>query len=136
MQKKGNFYKSWRRRAFFSPRRRFTTYIFAREKLDFRVEEDRFERSARMKQNLFNNFTDFIDSAVARGARFCPDWATYDDDDFEAERRAPVATLEETHRDAQEFAEALEKFRLVHRRRAVSYEEALSVLKSLGYRKD
>ncbi len=88
-----------------------------------------------MKQNLFNNFTDFIDSAVARGARFCPDWATFDDDDFQAERRATAATLEEKHKDAQEFAEALEKFRLVHRRRAVSYEEALSVLKSLGYRK-
>ena len=89
-----------------------------------------------MKQNLFNNYTNFIDSTVARGARFCPDWATYDDDDFEAERRTPTATLEKTQRDAQEFAEALEKFRLVHRRRAVSYEEALSVLKSLGYRKD
>ena len=88
-----------------------------------------------MKQNLFNNFADFIDSAVARGARFCPDWATFDDDEFEEERRASVATLDANQRDAQEFAEALEKFRLVHRRRAVSYEEALSVLKSLGYRK-
>ena len=88
-----------------------------------------------MKQNLFNNFTNFIDSAVARGARFCPDWATYDDDDFETERQTSTATLDESRRDAQEFAEALEKFRLVHRRRAVSYEEALSVLKSLGYRK-
>lgn len=89
-----------------------------------------------MKQNLFNNFTDFIDSAVARGARFCPDWATFDDDDFQKERRASTATLDESRKDAQEFAEALEKFRLVHRRRSVSYEEALSVLKSLGYRKD
>ena len=89
-----------------------------------------------MKQNLFNDFTNFIDSAVARGARFCPDWATYDDEEFEEERRAPVATLDKNRRDAQEFADALERFRLVHRRRAVSYEEALSVLKSLGYRKD
>ena len=88
-----------------------------------------------MKQNLFNDFTNFIDSAVARGARFCPDWATYDDEEFEEERRAPVATLDKNRRDAQEFADALERFRLVHRRRAVSYEEALSVLKSLGYRK-
>ncbi|MBR2004694.1 MAG: hypothetical protein IJ991_11010, partial [Thermoguttaceae bacterium] len=53
----------------------FYDVYFRKKKLDFRVEEARFERSATMKQNLFNNFTDFIDSAVARGARFCPDWA-------------------------------------------------------------
>ncbi|MBR4833170.1 MAG: hypothetical protein IKU86_02400 [Thermoguttaceae bacterium] len=85
-----------------------------------------------MKQNLFNNFANFIDSAVSRGARFCPDWAIYDDD---SPSETATATLDETQRDAQEFAEALEKYRLVHRRRAVSYEEALAVLKSLGYRK-
>jgi hypothetical protein len=38
--------------------------------------------------------------------------------------------------DAQEFALAVDHYKIANRRRFISYDEILSVLKSLGYHKD
>ena len=38
--------------------------------------------------------------------------------------------------DAQEFALAVDHYKIVNRRRFISYDEILSVVKSLGYHKD
>lgn len=37
--------------------------------------------------------------------------------------------------DAQELAEAIDQYKLQNRRRFITYEEMLSVIKSLGYHK-
>ena len=37
--------------------------------------------------------------------------------------------------DAQELAMAIDEYKLVHRRRFITYEEMLSVVRSLGYQK-
>jgi hypothetical protein len=37
--------------------------------------------------------------------------------------------------EAQELAVAIDQYKLNHRRRFITYEEMLSVIKSLGYRK-
>jgi len=37
--------------------------------------------------------------------------------------------------DAQQLAEAIDQYKLVNRRRFITYEEMLSVIKSLGYHK-
>jgi hypothetical protein len=38
--------------------------------------------------------------------------------------------------DAKELALAVDRYKLTHRRRFVTYEEMLGVLKSIGYRKE
>jgi len=37
--------------------------------------------------------------------------------------------------DAQQLAEAIDQYKLMNRRRFITYEEMLSVIKSLGYHK-
>ena len=52
------------------------------------------------------------------------------------ERRQFTNSHEELSPDARELAQAIDSYKLVHRRRFITYEEMLSVVKSIGYRKD
>jgi hypothetical protein len=52
------------------------------------------------------------------------------------ERRQFTNSHEELSPDARELAQAIDSYKLVHRRRFITYEEMLAVVKSLGYRKD
>lgn len=51
------------------------------------------------------------------------------------ERRQFANSHEELSPDARELATAIDEYKLVHRRRFITYEEMLSVVKSLGYHK-
>jgi hypothetical protein len=52
------------------------------------------------------------------------------------ERRQFTNSHDELSPDARELAQAIDSYKLVHRRRFITYEEMLSVVKSLGYRRD
>lgn len=49
------------------------------------------------------------------------------------ERRQFTNSHEELSPDAAELARAIDRYKLVHRRRFIDYEEMLGVIKSLGY---
>lgn len=51
------------------------------------------------------------------------------------ERRQFVNSHEELSEEALELARAIDQYKLVHRRRFITFEEMLSVLQSLGYHK-
>ena len=51
------------------------------------------------------------------------------------ERRQFGNGYEELSPPARELAEAIDEYKLIHRRRFVTYEELFSVIGSLGYRK-
>jgi hypothetical protein len=51
------------------------------------------------------------------------------------ERRQFSNSYEELSPEAIELATAIDEYKLVHRRRFITYEEMLGVVKSLGYRK-
>jgi hypothetical protein len=51
------------------------------------------------------------------------------------ERRQFANSYEDLSPDARELAQAIDSYKLVHRRRFVTFEEMLSVMKSLGYSK-
>jgi hypothetical protein len=55
---------------------------------------------------------------------------------FGMERRQFGNTYADLSPDARELAEALDGYKLRHRRRYVNYEEMLNVIQSLGYRRD
>ena len=52
------------------------------------------------------------------------------------ERRQFTNSHEELSPEARALAQAIDSYKLVHRRRFITYEEMLSVVKSLGYRRD
>ena len=52
------------------------------------------------------------------------------------ERRQFTNSHEDLSPEARELAQAIDAYKLVHRRRFITYEEMLSVVKSLGYRRD
>jgi hypothetical protein len=52
------------------------------------------------------------------------------------ERRQFTNSHEGLSPDAKELALAVDRYKLAHRRRFVTYEEMLGVIKSIGYRKD
>jgi len=52
------------------------------------------------------------------------------------ERRQFTNSHEDLSPDARELAQAIDSYKLVHRRRFITYEEMLSVFKSLGYKRD
>jgi len=52
------------------------------------------------------------------------------------ERRQFGNSYEELSPAARELGEAIDEYKLVHRRRFITYEELLSVIESLGYRKE
>lgn len=51
------------------------------------------------------------------------------------ERRQFADSHEGLSPEAQELARAIDSYKLLHRRRFITYEEMLSVVKSLGYHK-
>ena len=51
------------------------------------------------------------------------------------ERRQFANTYNELSPLARELAQAIDSYKLHHRRRFITYEEMLSVIESLGYRK-
>jgi hypothetical protein len=51
------------------------------------------------------------------------------------ERRQFGNTHQELSPAARELGQAIDQYKLVHRRRFITYEEMLSVIRSLGYRK-
>jgi len=51
------------------------------------------------------------------------------------ERRQFANSHAELSSEAREMALAIDEYKLVHRRRFITYEEMLGVVKSLGYRK-
>ncbi len=52
------------------------------------------------------------------------------------ERRQFTNSHESLSPEAKELALAIDRYKLAHRRRFITYEEMLSVVKSIGYRKD
>jgi hypothetical protein len=52
------------------------------------------------------------------------------------ERRQFTNSYEELSPEARDLAQAIDSYKLIHRRRFITYEEMLSVVKSLGYRRD
>ncbi len=50
-----------------------------------------------------------------------------------SERRQFTNTYDELSPDARELAHAIDAYKLMHRRRFITYEEMLSVVKGLGY---
>jgi hypothetical protein len=52
------------------------------------------------------------------------------------ERRQFTNSHEDLSPDARELAQAIDSYKLVHRRRFITYEEMLAVVKSLGYKRD
>ena len=51
------------------------------------------------------------------------------------ERRQFTNSHEDLSPDAIELAQAIDQYKLIHRRRFITYEEMLAVVKSLGYKK-
>ena len=51
------------------------------------------------------------------------------------ERRQFTNTHEDLSPEARELARAIDEYKLHHRRRFITYEEMLAVVKSLGYHK-
>lgn len=51
------------------------------------------------------------------------------------ERRQFTNSHEELSPEARELAQAIDEYKLMHRRRFTTFEEVLSVVKSLGYHK-
>ena len=51
------------------------------------------------------------------------------------ERRQFRDSHSELNPDAQELAEAIDQYKLLHRRRFITYEELYNVMVSLGYHK-
>ena len=49
------------------------------------------------------------------------------------ERRQFTNSHEDLSPEARELAQAIDSYKLVHRRRFITYEEMLAVMKSLGY---
>jgi hypothetical protein len=52
------------------------------------------------------------------------------------ERRQFTNSYEELTPEAKELALAVDRYKLSHRRRFITYEEMLCVIKGIGYRKD
>jgi len=49
------------------------------------------------------------------------------------ERRQFTSTHDNLSPDAQELAQAIDQYKVRHRRRFITYEEIITVVKSLGY---
>ena len=52
------------------------------------------------------------------------------------ERRQFTNSHDELSPEARALAQAIDGYKLTHRRRFITYEEMLSVIKSIGYRKE
>lgn len=75
-----------------------------------------------MTPTLDTSVEPFVDRRVSVGNK--PD----------RERRQFTNSHDELSPEAQNLARAIDEYKLMHRRRFITYEEMLSVVKSLGYR--
>jgi hypothetical protein len=67
----------------------------------------------------------FVDRRQASGART----------DATVERRQFLASHSSLRPEVKELAEAVDQYKLIHRRRFITYEELFNVMASLGYHK-
>lgn len=68
------------------------------------------------------------------GCRSSLDWASNDEKTSNDFQQFNCAEENFAH-EALELADALEKYKLIHRRRYISFEEILCILHTLGYRR-
>ena len=78
-----------------------------------------------MVQTVETNQEKFVERRVTGAARQVP----------LRERRQFTNSHDELSPSAQELARAIDEYKLVHRRRFITYEEMLSVIEGLGYHK-
>jgi hypothetical protein len=52
------------------------------------------------------------------------------------ERRQFTNSHDDLTPEARDLAQAIDSYKLMHRRRFITYEEMLAVMKSLGYKRD
>jgi hypothetical protein len=78
-----------------------------------------------MSSTVENDATKFVDRRSYEGAAQLPI----------NERRQFTNTHEGLSPEARELALAIDHYKLAHRRRFITYEEMLNVVKSLGYQK-
>ena len=52
------------------------------------------------------------------------------------ERRQFANSHSELSEEARQLGQAIDQYKLIHRRRYITYEEMLNVIKSLGYHRD
>jgi len=78
-----------------------------------------------MSQGLETASESFVDRRGHRGVSHSPS----------RERRQFANTHHDLSPEAGELARAIDEYKLHHRRRFITYEEMLSVVKSLGYHK-
>jgi len=78
-----------------------------------------------MSQLLEENPVTFVDRRATQGNGAAP----------QRERRQFTNSHDELTPDARELANAIDQYKLHHRRRFITYQEMLSVVQSLGYHK-
>jgi len=88
------------------------------------------------RSNTFSSFmTCFIsESEPCGGSRSCLDCMKKDEETQNDFQQFGVG-YDEFEREAKELADALEQYKLIHRRRYISFEEMLAILHSLGYKR-
>lgn len=82
----------------------------------------------------FSCSTTCMISEPGGGSRSCLDW-TINDEWTKNDFKQYGSRFEELNKEADELADALEKYKLIHRRRYISFEEMLAILRSLGYKR-
>ncbi len=70
--------------------------------------------------------TDFVDRRTGGGTSAAPG----------VERRQFSNSHDDLSAPARELALAIDEYKLLHRRRFITYEEMLAVIEDLGYRRD
>ncbi|HYW77932.1 MAG TPA: hypothetical protein VE890_00075 [Thermoguttaceae bacterium] len=78
-----------------------------------------------MSQGLVTPTQEFVDRR---------DYSTQEQSPI-SERRQFTSTHDNLSPDAQELAQAIDQYKVRHRRRFITYEEMITVVKSLGYRR-
>ncbi|MDB5387397.1 MAG: hypothetical protein JWM11_3043 [Planctomycetaceae bacterium] len=78
-----------------------------------------------MQQATVPESTTFLDRRQAIGGRT----------DGTVERRQFLASHSSLRPEVKELAEAVDQYKLVHRRRFITYEELFNVMAALGYHK-
>jgi hypothetical protein len=79
-----------------------------------------------MQTTFDTSFEPFVDRRNYSGQLGAP----------QRERRQFTNSHEELSPEARELAQAIDSYKLIHRRRFITYEEMLAVMKSLGYKKN
>jgi hypothetical protein len=78
---------------------------------------------AQMMESRYETATTFIDRRSPTAVEQMPI----------CERRQFTNSHEDLSPDAAELAHAIDRYKLLHRRRFITFEEMLAVIKSLGY---